>query len=55
MTLSIMAEHCYAECQFYLVTLMKSVVMLNVIMLNVIMLSVMAPIRHRFMKSQNLS
>ncbi len=40
MTLSIMAEHYYAECCFCLVSLTLSVVMLSVVMLSVVMLNV---------------
>jgi len=52
MTLSTMAERCYAECHLCLLSLMLSVtykpimlsvVMLNVVMMTVIVLSVVAP------------
>jgi hypothetical protein len=51
MALSIMAEHCYAECHLWRLSLMLSVtnkplmlsfIMLSVIMLSVIMLNVVA-------------
>jgi hypothetical protein len=54
-TLSIMAEHCYADCHLRSPSLMLNVtneplmvgvIMLNVVVMNVIVLSVVAPFYH---------
>ncbi len=44
MTLSNLAEYCYADCHSWRLSLTLSVIMLNVVMQNVIILCVKAPL-----------
>ncbi len=54
MTQNANAEYHYAECCFYRMSIMLSVIMMNAVILNVIMLDVTAPFLQMF-HQQNVS